>query len=144
MMLGELFYLGQGTPQDYSEAVRWSRKAANRGLVGAQAWMGTLYFRGHGVPKDFSEAMRWYRQAAEQGDAQAQAMLGLLYSQGQGVPQDYVLAHMWLNLSSSQGGEDEKDRVAARNQLAQKMTREQLAEAQQLTEQCQTRQFKGC
>ena len=132
MMLGEMFYLGEGTTQDFSEAFLWSRKAANRGIAGAQTWLATMYFRGHGVLKDASEAVRWYRKAAEQGTDQAQAMMGLLYSQGRGVPQDDVLAHMWLNLAASQGGENQKDRAVARDQLAQKMTREQLAEAQRM------------
>ena len=49
------------------------------------------------------------------------------------VPQDYVLAHMWLNLAASKSSGKERDAYAAsRDSLAEKMTREQISEAQKL------------
>jgi len=59
----------------------------------------------------------------------AQWLLGTMYQTGYGVPQDYVKAHMWFNLSATQGW---KTAVIARADLEQKMTREQIAEAQKL------------
>ncbi len=35
--LARMFYLGKGEPQDYSEAVRWYRKAADQGYAKAQS-----------------------------------------------------------------------------------------------------------
>ena len=51
-----------------------------------------------------------------------------MYANGRGVPQDYVSAHMWLNLAAATGLErasQERDALAA-----EKMTPEQIAEAQ--------------
>jgi TPR repeat protein len=52
-----------------------------------------------------------------------------LYGNGQGVPQDDVRAYLWFNLSAAQGA---KDAVADRDIAAQRMTTEQIAEAQKL------------
>jgi TPR repeat protein len=35
---------------DYAEALKWWRKAADQGHVGAQLDLGTMYREGHGVP----------------------------------------------------------------------------------------------
>ena len=54
-----------------------------------------------------------------------------MYTNGQGVPQDYLEAHMWLNLAVSRAsGADQQKWTAARNLVAEKMTAEQIAEAQ--------------
>ena len=58
-------------PQDYREAVKWFRKAAEQGHAGAQANLGFMYDRGWGVPEDDREAVKWFRKAAEQGHAGA-------------------------------------------------------------------------
>ena len=52
-----------------------------------------------------------------------------MYMDGRGVPKDYVLAHMWLNLSSAQG---DKKAAEARDLVAERMTRAQIAEAKKL------------
>ncbi len=53
-----------------------------------------------------------------------------MYANGEGVPEDHVLAYMWFNLSAAQGVE-----VAPGNKdiIEQRMTREQIAEAQRLS-----------
>jgi TPR repeat protein len=55
--------------------------------------------------------------------------MGLLYQAGQGVPQDFTLAHMWLNLAAAQGDSDAQKR---RDELTEKMTPAQIADAQRL------------
>lgn len=82
-----------GLPQDYAEAARWYRLAAEQGHAVAQYGLGMMYSNGVGVPEDDVEAVRWYRLAAEQGYAGAQASLGFHYATGDGVPQDYVQTH---------------------------------------------------
>ena len=99
-------------PQDYAEAVKWYRKAADQGYPAAQYNLGVMYDQGQGVPQDYAEAARWYRKAADQGDANAQLGLGVMYAKGQGVPQDYVEAHMWLNLAASRISAD-RQKIAA-------------------------------
>ena len=119
-------------PQDYVQAVKWNRKAAEQGFANAQYDLGVTYYNGQGVPQDYAEAVKWYRKAAAQGKADAQYNLGLMYHNGQGVPQDYVHAHMWFNLAAAglPPGED-RDRAAEnRDIIAKLMTPAQIAEAQ--------------
>ena len=131
--LGRAYADGTSVPQDAAEAMRWYRLAAEQGDAEAQFHLGFGYADGTGVPQDDAEAVRRYRLAADQGFADAQFNLGLAYVGGCGVTADSVQAHMWLNLAASrQTGEDRESAVTARNQLAGRMTPDQLAEAQRL------------
>ncbi|MDB4654665.1 hypothetical protein OAE40_02680, partial [Rubripirellula sp.] len=58
-------------PQDYAEAVKWSRLAADQGDVMAQCKLGMMYDNGHGVAQDDAEAYVWFSVAAAGGDAEA-------------------------------------------------------------------------
>ncbi|MFC1835415.1 tetratricopeptide repeat protein [Thermodesulfobacteriota bacterium] len=80
---------GLGIPQNHREAVKWYRRAADLGHIGAQLGLGHAYARGQGCAQDYKQAALWYRKAAEQGFAEAQASLGLLYQQGLGVTEDH-------------------------------------------------------
>ncbi|MDA9260602.1 hypothetical protein N9P58_01920 [Puniceicoccaceae bacterium] len=70
------------------------------------------------------------RKAAEQGHAAAQFNLGEMYANGDGITKDAVIAYMWFNLAASQDYEDAKEN---KGMLSEKMTREQIAEAQKLS-----------
>jgi TPR repeat protein len=74
--------------------------------------------------------------AAERGDATAQYNLGVMYDSGRGVLQDYVLAHKWYNLAATHYATWEADIGAnaarSRDRLTEKMTTEQVAEAQKM------------
>ena len=83
-------------PQDYSEAFKWYRLAAEQGDASAQGILGYMYANGEGVPQDNAKAIEWYRLAADQDDAYAQGNLGYMYSSGLGVPQDYAEAVKWF------------------------------------------------
>ena len=120
---------GQGMPQNYTEAVKWYRLAADQGDADAQTNLGTMYYFGKAVPQDYGEAMKWYRLAAEQGVAGAQYNLGGMYANSLGVRQNNVQAYMWISLAAAQGHE-----LAAKGVefLEKEMTPDQLAEAQRL------------
>jgi len=66
---------GLGVPQDYSKALYWFKKAAERGNAGGENNLGVMYGEGLGVPQDYSKAIYWTKKAAEQGYAQAKANL---------------------------------------------------------------------
>ena len=109
------------------------RSCVEQGDAFVQSMLGAAYKSGNnmvGVPKDLAEALRLFRLAAEQGHWVAQQDLGSMYENGQGVPKDYVLAYMWYNLAAAQ-----MEFVIARrrDRLEQRMTREQIAEAQRLS-----------
>jgi len=127
--LGRMYYEGKGVAQDYKQALDWYAKAAEQGDAYAQYFLGRMYANGQGVAKDYKQALDWYAKAAEQGDAYAQSNLGVMYETGQGVVQDYVQAHTWYNLAASQGLD-----IARKNRdiIEQRMTPQQIAEAQRL------------
>ena len=107
------------------------RQAAEQGDATAQFNLGVMYAKGEGVPQDDAAAVRWYRLAAEQGHASAQGTLGAMYMNGQGVPQDDETAHVWLNVAASRSIGEQRDEYAeARDAVAERMTRGQLAKAQ--------------
>jgi len=101
--LGLAYYKGQGVTQDFGEAVKWFRKAADQGHAPAQSNLGVAYDKGEGVPQDYAAAVSWYRRAADQGEAGAQYNLGLMYEGGLGVPQDYGEAVEWFRQAADQG-----------------------------------------
>jgi hypothetical protein len=102
-VMGNLYAKGLGVPQDYAEAVRRFRKAAERGDATAQYNLGVMYAEGTGVRQDFAEAETWYRRAAAQGLADALYNLGVLYANGQGVRQDNLDARKWYRKAADQG-----------------------------------------
>mgnify|MGYP001440917094 CR=1 FL=1 len=65
--LGEKYNNGDGVPQDYVEAVRWYRLAAEQGYANAQYNVGIMYADGDGVAEDNVLAYMWYNLAAAQG-----------------------------------------------------------------------------
>jgi TPR repeat protein len=48
---------GELVPQDYKEAIKWYRRAAEQGDTMAQVNLGTMYFEGLGVHKNGREAI---------------------------------------------------------------------------------------
>ena len=101
--LGLRYDNGQGVSQDYTEAVKWYRKAADQGHARAQYNLGLCYDNGQGVSQDYTEAVKWYRKAADQGNVDAQYNLGYCYYNGQGVSQDYAEAVKWYRKAADQG-----------------------------------------
>jgi TPR repeat protein len=145
--LGVAYASGQGVTQNYAEAVKWFRLAAAQGHAYAQLDLGLMCLNGQGIRQNYAEAVKWFRLAAAQGVANAQFNLGVAYRDGQGVIQDYVRAHMWFNLSvesSYASGLDSRSFVAGRDSIAERMTPQQIAEAQAMARECQQRNFKGC
>ncbi len=63
--LGFLYDYGEGVQQDYGEAAKWYRKAAEQGLPEAQIALGILSESGTGVSRDLNEFHRQYSLAVE-------------------------------------------------------------------------------
>ena len=124
-------------PHDIAEQAEEVQKAEPDFLsrvAESQNYLGQAYVSGQGVPQNYRAAAMWFRKAAEWGKVWAQFYLGELYYSGQGVPQDYVEAHKWFNLAASRYRPgQERDRFASlRDDVAKRMTPEQIAEAQRL------------
>ena len=59
-----MFSEGQGVPQNYSEAARLFRMAAEQGNERAQLGLGLVYANGDGVPKNLKTAYIWFSISA--------------------------------------------------------------------------------
>jgi uncharacterized protein len=116
---------------DYVRAASLLLLEAERGSPVAQTYLGYMYQYGLGVPRDYVIATSWLHQAAEQGEPTGQFLLGLLFDKGYGVPQDWVEAEVWLDLAAAHAAGTQQDYFArVRDAVAQKLTLDQLAEAQ--------------
>lgn len=73
-ILGLMYLLGKGVPQDEAKAVEQFQLAAKQGQPDAQFALGRMYEQGRGgLPRDVDAALQWYRAAANQGHEQAAA-----------------------------------------------------------------------
>ncbi len=54
-------------PQDYGEAMKWYRLAAEQGRAYAQTNLGFGYSKGEGVPQDYAIAHMWYNIGSANG-----------------------------------------------------------------------------
>lgn len=77
---------------------------------------------------DFAAARADLEPLAASGDPRAQLLFGRMHAAGQGVLQDFVRAHALFNLAAAAGVDGA---AAARDEVAGRMTAEQIAEAQQ-------------
>ena len=140
-ILGQMYNIGLGVPQDLVEAVRLSRLAADQGHATAQYILGVMYGNGQVVSQDYAEAVRLYRLAADQGNAFAQTNLGLMYENGYGVLQDSVTAHMWYNIGAANGNE-----LGGTNRdiIAEGMTQQAVEQAQAMARDCMSSGYQNC
>ncbi len=63
------------TKQNYSDAILWFKKAADKGNKEAMYQIGLLYQEGFGLNADEEEAKKWFRKAADKGHEEAKAKL---------------------------------------------------------------------
>ena len=77
----------------------------------------------------YDGAYKGFLELSKGGSSISQYYLGLMYISGMGVLQDFRHAHMWLNIASSRGHKKARTQL---EKLTQKMTTEELAEAQKL------------
>ena len=66
--------------KNYKEAVKWYKKAAEKGHAAAQNNLGNIYLK----ENNYQESLKWYRQAAS-NDVKLKYNLGLMYLHGKGV-----------------------------------------------------------
>lgn len=81
--------------------------------------------------EDCLAAVKSSCEIAQQALGSAELGLGLQYAYGSGVQKDYVEAHQWLELAAERTGGEVHDLAAlVREEIASKMTAEELAEAE--------------
>lgn len=95
--------------QNFTEAARWYRRAAELGSAEAQKELANLLEKGLGGAQSYSDAAQWYARAADnqsgassvRGDAASR--VGLMYYEGKGVSQNYSEALNWFRKAANQG-----------------------------------------
>ena len=117
------------------------KASAKKGDIVSQRVLGIKYYQGKEVPQDYSKAVKWFRISAERGDTAGQTLLGKMYYDGKGVKQDKVYAHMWWNVAATLGN---KTSLKAIDKFSKSMMPAQLKEAQRLSRECVTKNYKGC
>jgi TPR repeat protein len=79
---------------------------------------------------DISTGVTGYMElAAQTGAPDALFELGMLYATGRDMDADLVVAHKWFNLAAARGN---PSAMTYRQELAQEMSTDQVAEAQKL------------
>jgi TPR repeat protein len=58
--LGWMYEKGEDVPQNYTEAVKWYRKAAEQGDASGQSSLGLMYLQGRDVPENKELFHMWY------------------------------------------------------------------------------------
>ena len=113
MTAEEMFEMGEDYygKENYVEAVKWYRKAAEQGHALAQATLGVCYLEGTGITPNFTEAAKWFLKAAEQGQVEGQYAMGFCFYEGLGVTQSYAEAVKWYRKAAEQGQADAQNRM---------------------------------
>jgi len=150
-LLGKVYHMGYGTKQDFTKAIYWYERAANRGYERAYKRLDNIYYHlansyyhlGTESQKEeededgflafndnFRAAFEWYTKLAEKGDVRCQSNIGSMYINGQGVLEDYKEAYAWLYIAKEQ---DYKSAEKKLDHLLKIMSKEDLVEAQELS-----------
>lgn len=116
------FAYGQGTKQDYDQAVAWFTKAADNGCAEAMYELGNSYFKcALGLPQDYGKAVEWYKKGAQANSSNSFVNLGYCYEKGLGVEKDFwkaVECYSQAMLLGNQTGYD--NIVALSNEIVKK------------------------
>lgn len=102
-LLGEIFYVKL---QNYEQAFKYFKKAAESEIPAAFSWLGQMYNEGNGVAKNHSEALKYFQKAIDYGDNSACYELGLLYHHGENIRTDFDKAFKNIKKAAENGNEN--------------------------------------
>lgn len=103
-VVGAIMDGGFGNPEKKpEEAVKWYRRAAEKGHPEAQTALARCYEEARGVMQDYTEARKWYAAATEQDIREARYGLAVLSSRGLGGPKDSQAAVSLSRRAAEQG-----------------------------------------
>lgn len=97
--LAQAYRLGQGVPQDLTEAENWYRRAAVQGHLRAEDNLGLILFQKRAYPQAFP----LLEKSAARGDARAQYVLGTALFNGDLIKRDWTRAYALMLRSSANG-----------------------------------------
>jgi TPR repeat protein len=129
--LGMMYGNGFGVSMDDALAIKWYGLAAEQGHSGAQCNLAVMQQNGWGVPVNEAEAVRLFTLAAEQDVAEAMIALGRHFAMDFSDSYDPVQAYRWFSLAALM---NDVDANAKRDEIADKLTVEQLAAGNEMIE----------
>lgn len=97
--LGVAYSRGLGVEQDFSQSLKWHRRAAEKGVLLAMRSVAMRYEKGEGTPTSNLEAGKWYRKAALQGNPVSMHNLDVMYLDGRGAERDPAMAYAWITIA---------------------------------------------
>jgi hypothetical protein len=100
----DIFVLGLNyyDAQNYSVAIKWFTKAAEKGFAEAGFWLGYMYEAGVGINQHYKTAIACYLKAAESGYPDAQYKIGYMYANGIGIEKNNAQALTWFMKAAEQ------------------------------------------
>ena len=120
---GNMYYEGEGVAQNYAEALKWYKKAADLGDAEAMKIIGWMYDDGDGVAQNYVEALKWFKKAADLGEADAMYKIGYMYYEGNGVAQNYGEALKWYKKAADLGYVDAMYKIGEMYEQGEGVTR---------------------
>lgn len=93
--IGTQYWFGRVVAQDYAEAARWNRYAANQGLPEAMVDLADAYFNAKGVERNVETAFAWCLKAAEKEFPLGMLNAGKCYANGWGTERNEDEAIKW-------------------------------------------------
>lgn len=110
--IGARYTEGRGVKNDFAEAAKWYRLAADKGFAPAQYRLANFLEKGTGVAPNIGEAKRYYEMAANAGNASAMHNLAVIYASGKDGAQDYAKAVEWFGKAADYGISDSQFNLA--------------------------------
>ena len=91
--------MGKSIPQNYGEALKWFRKAADQDLHNAQLMVGYIHFNGNGITEDHAQYYKRLKISERHGmdKERVDKITKFLYYH----PQKSVNLKNWLAIGSS-------------------------------------------
>jgi TPR repeat protein len=90
---------------------------------------------------DYMPAIQLFRPLAAKGNARAQHLIGVMYHKGEGVARNSVRAFAWFSLAAAHG---DRDAAAKLRDVSQTMTPEELSQARDMAQACETSNYRNC
>ncbi|KAK5797028.1 hypothetical protein F5H01DRAFT_285621 [Linnemannia elongata] len=97
--IGCFYRYGLGILPDYSAAMEWFERSAQKEHSLAEFAIAQMFYEGHGVKRDLEKAQEYFMKAANLGDREAQYNVGVYYLH----QKDYVVAENWFRKAAKQG-----------------------------------------
>lgn len=101
--LGDMYFYGEGVPQNYQMALEWYERSAAQENVEALTRIGDLWYEREDGKRDYAIALKYYLQAASKGNSFSQYSAGWMYYYGQGTEKDISKAFHWYTKAAHNG-----------------------------------------